>query len=194
LIRLEVVRSGHALKHKLMLGLGRFVIGAMPPDILRILFHRHTFFGKPVGLLTQAVLRGPSDWSVGERELFAAYVSAKNRCRFCAGAHCAVAGRALGRDVVDDAISGEAVNLGAKARAILPFLEKLTLTPERVAAEDVKVLRAAGISDDAIVDVAYVAMLFSMYNRIVDAIGCETMDSKQVDAVSKMLLEKGYDL
>jgi AhpD family alkylhydroperoxidase len=27
-------------------------------------------------------MRGPSDWSVGERELFAAFVSNLNQCRF----------------------------------------------------------------------------------------------------------------
>jgi hypothetical protein len=27
-------------------------------------------------------MRGPSDWSVGEREFFAAFVSARNRCVF----------------------------------------------------------------------------------------------------------------
>ena len=29
-----------------------------------------------------ALLRGPSAWSVGERELFAAFVSALNHCHF----------------------------------------------------------------------------------------------------------------
>jgi len=28
------------------------------------------------------VMRGPSDWSVGERELFAAFVSSLNQCPF----------------------------------------------------------------------------------------------------------------
>jgi uncharacterized peroxidase-related enzyme len=195
MIRLDVVRNGHAFKHKMMLGLGRFIVGAKPPDILRILFHRHAFFGKPVGLLTDAVLRGPSEWSVGERELFAAYVSTKNRCRFCAGAHAAVAARALGFDAVADTIaSGSMEGLSDKVRAILPFLEKLTLDPELVDAADVRALRAAGISNEAIVDAAYVVMLFCMYNRLVDAVGCEPMDLKQLGPISKMLLEKGYDL
>jgi uncharacterized peroxidase-related enzyme len=195
MIRLEAVRTGHALKHKLMLGLGRFLIGAQPPDIMRILFHRHEFWGKPVGLLTQAVLRGASEWTVGERELFAALVSARNQCRFCTGAHAAIASRAIGGVDVLEIIEGRGrAALSPKVQAILPFIEKLTLEPDTVSPADVEELRAAGISRDAILDAAYVVMLFCMYNRIVDAIGCEPMEAEQLVHVSKVLLEKGYDL
>ncbi|MGH7438208.1 MAG: carboxymuconolactone decarboxylase family protein [Polyangiaceae bacterium] len=195
MIRLDVVRRGHGLKHKLMLGLGRLVIGADPPDILRVLFHRHDLWGKPVGVLTDAVLRGPSEWSVGERELFATYVSAKNACRFCTVAHQGIAGQALGKELVDRVVAtGDAPGLSDKARVALPFVEKLTLEPERVTAADLEPLRRAGISNDAIVDLAYVVMLFCMYNRIVDAMGCEPVPPDQVAAVAHMLLEKGYDI
>jgi uncharacterized peroxidase-related enzyme len=194
MIRLEVVRSGHALKHKLKLALGRFMIGAQPPDIMRILFHRHDFWGKPVGALTNAVLRDDSEWTVGERELFAAWVSAKNRCRFCTGAHAEVARRALGGLDIEGILAGKADGIAPKARLMLPLLEKLTLDPEAVGPGDIEPLTAAGVSRTAILDAAYVVMLFSMYNRIVDAIGCEPMDPKQVVHVAKVLLEKGYDL
>jgi len=30
----------------------------------------------------QQIMRGPSDWSPGKRELFAAFVSAQNQCVF----------------------------------------------------------------------------------------------------------------
>jgi uncharacterized peroxidase-related enzyme len=195
MIRLDVVRRGHGIKHKLMLGLGKMVIGADPPDILRVLFHRHAFWGKPAGALTHAVLRGPSEWSVGERELFATYVSAKNACRFCTTSHQGIAGRALGQAFVDQVIStGDAPALSDKARVALPFLEKLTLEPEKVTAADLEPLRRARVSTDAIVDLAYIVMLFCMYNRIVDAFGCEPVAADQLAAVAKMLLEKGYDL
>ena len=59
---------------------------------------------------------------------------------------------------------------------------------------DLQSLRDAGISDDAIADAVYVCFLFNTFNRLVFALGCEVMDAKQLDKVSKMLLEKGYDL
>jgi hypothetical protein len=41
------------------------------------------FFGVPMGAWTQAAMRGPSTWSVGERELMAAMVAKWNSCAFC---------------------------------------------------------------------------------------------------------------
>ena len=51
-------------------------------DVQRALTYRPERFGAPFSALCQQVLRGPSDWSVGERELFAAFVSAQNQCPF----------------------------------------------------------------------------------------------------------------
>jgi len=51
-------------------------------DVRNVLSHRPERFGGPFGDALQEVMRGPSDWSVGERELFAAFVSARNRCLF----------------------------------------------------------------------------------------------------------------
>ena len=56
--------------------------GNMPPDVVRTLRYRASLFGRPFSVLTQAVMRGPSEWTVGERELFAAYVSRVNDCSF----------------------------------------------------------------------------------------------------------------
>ena len=40
------------------------------------------FFGAPMNEVFQEVMRGPSEWSIGERELMAAYVSKTNECEF----------------------------------------------------------------------------------------------------------------
>jgi len=54
----------------------------VPEDVVKIMLYRPEFFGKPYAALTHAVMRGPSSWSVGERELFAAFTSHKNACQF----------------------------------------------------------------------------------------------------------------
>ena len=52
------------------------------PDILKVICHRPGYFGAPYSAAVQSALRGPSAWTVGERELFAAFVSRQNECRF----------------------------------------------------------------------------------------------------------------
>jgi hypothetical protein len=44
--------------------------------------YRSELFGRPFSALLQRAMRGPSEWSPGERELFAAFVSAQNQCVF----------------------------------------------------------------------------------------------------------------
>jgi uncharacterized peroxidase-related enzyme len=194
-MRLQVLTSGHGLKHKLMIKASPLLLGAPAPDVMKVLWYRHGFFGVPMGKLEQQVLRGDSEWSVGEREAFAAWVSIKNACRFCADAHSAIANRALGREVaqsLDGAFREDA--LDERARAILPFLEKLTLSPESLGEADLVPLRAAGISDEAILDAAYVCLIFSTFNRMVEAFGCARLTPAQVRLATKLLLEKGYEV
>ena len=64
-----------------MLGLMRVVMGHAP-GVVRTLLYRKEFFGRPFSQLTQQVMRGDSPWSVGEREMFAAFVSRLNQCVF----------------------------------------------------------------------------------------------------------------
>jgi hypothetical protein len=56
--------------------------GASTPDVARVLAYQPALFGAPFSMCLENVMRGPSDWSVGERELFAAFVSRKNQCPF----------------------------------------------------------------------------------------------------------------
>ena len=51
-------------------------------DIIRTLMYRSDLFGAPFSEAVHQALRGPSDWRVGERELFAAFVSYQNHCPF----------------------------------------------------------------------------------------------------------------
>lgn len=80
-MRLRKVHTGHRFREKVILGIMRVVAGHAP-GVVRTLFYRKEFFGQPFSELTQQVMRGPSPWSVGERELFAAFVSRLNQCVF----------------------------------------------------------------------------------------------------------------
>jgi hypothetical protein len=81
-MRLRVVEHGHRLRQKLIMGVIRLLSRRRVVDIIRTLLYRPEFFGGPISDWTQAVMRGPSAWSVGERELFAAFTSRLNQCVF----------------------------------------------------------------------------------------------------------------
>jgi hypothetical protein len=81
-MRLQAVERGHRLPQKLIIALIRLTSGLRAVDIIRTIFYRPEFFGRPISAWTQAVMRGPSSWNVWERELFAAFVSNLNKCRF----------------------------------------------------------------------------------------------------------------
>jgi hypothetical protein len=81
-MRLPKVHAGHPPKTKLLLGLIRVMSRAPVPGVVRTLFYRTDFFGARMRPLTHDAMRGPSAWSVGEREIFAAFVSRLNQCEF----------------------------------------------------------------------------------------------------------------
>ena len=91
--------------------------------------------------------------------------------------------------VIDDWRSAP---LDAKLRATLGFLEKLTLQPNDVRPADVAPLRRAGLSDAAIEDAINVCALFSIYDRLADALGWYLPDAAGYAASAQNLVSRGY--
>jgi len=81
-VRLPILDNGHRAPQKLLLALTRLVTRSEPVDVVKVFMYRPEFFGKPFCDLVHVVLRGPSDWTVGERELFGAFTSKLNACTF----------------------------------------------------------------------------------------------------------------
>jgi alkylhydroperoxidase family enzyme len=81
-----------------------------------------------------------------------------------------------------------------RLRATLGFLEKLTLRPSEVTSEDAKAVRAAGVSEDALVDAIHVCALFSMIVRLADALGWDVPPPESFAARAPAMLEGGYAL
>jgi len=81
-MRLRKVGHGHALRERVTMWMMRVMLRARVPDVVRTLMYRPRFFGRGMLPLVQQVMRGPSAWSPGERELMAAFVSRLNHCPF----------------------------------------------------------------------------------------------------------------
>lgn len=81
-MRLDCVERGHEPSEAQVLELIRMQRGAEPPDVLKTLHYRPELFGRPFSDALDLAMRGSSDWSVGERELFAGFVSSLNQCPF----------------------------------------------------------------------------------------------------------------
>ena len=81
-MRLERLDRGHPLKTKLLFFVMRLLSGFRAPDVVKTLRYRPEFFGGLMSGVFQEVMRGSSAWTVGDRELMAAYVSRVNACEF----------------------------------------------------------------------------------------------------------------
>ena len=81
-MRLAVVDRGHAPGEAALLDQIRERSGAEPLGVVKTLLYRPELFGRPFSDAMEQTMRGPSDWSAGERELFAAFTSLLNQCPF----------------------------------------------------------------------------------------------------------------
>jgi Uncharacterized conserved protein len=79
-------------------------------------------------------------------------------------------------------------------RATLGFLEKLTLRPANVSREDADAVRAAGVSDDALVDAIHVCALFSMIVRLADSLDWDVPSYESFAERADGMLASGYAL
>ena len=81
-MRLDVVDRGHAAAEAAMLDEIRSRTGREPLGVVKTLLYRPELFGRPFSDALETAMRGPSEWSAGERELFAAFTSLLNQCPF----------------------------------------------------------------------------------------------------------------
>ena len=81
-MRLKILESGQGVFTRIKFALVELIFRMRMPDVVRTLSYRPDFFGKPFSDLVQSGLRESTNWSDGECELFAAFVSNRNQCPF----------------------------------------------------------------------------------------------------------------
>ncbi|HXR11334.1 MAG TPA: hypothetical protein VN770_03495 [Gaiellaceae bacterium] len=81
-MRLAVLDNGHAPAEAAALREIAERSGREPLGVVKTLMYRPELFGRPFSEELDRVMRGPSEWSTGERELFAGFTSLLNQCPF----------------------------------------------------------------------------------------------------------------
>lgn len=191
-MRLPEVERGASLGNRLLIGFISTVMRMRLPDAARVAFY-HKNFGRPLGAWTHAAMRGSSSWTIGERELMAAVVAKWNSCEFCVGAHSAVAAKQLARPTIDQTLADyRAAPIANGFRATLGFLEKMTLHPADLSADDARTVLRAGVTSEALTDAIAVASAFNIVTRYADALDFAIPSPSEFDKAGDMLLKRGY--
>jgi uncharacterized peroxidase-related enzyme len=192
-MRLKILTSGYGFGTKVLFALIHAVSRQPVPDAAKLVFYRPEFYGAPMKEITQEAMRGPSAWSVGDRELMAAFVSQANECAFCIGAHTATAARAYHNEAKVSAVLAdlETAPIDEPLRATLRLLGKLT-AEQAVTADDMRAVLAAGVSREQIEDALAVGFAFNTTDRLADAFGFFVPGPKAFEAGAKFLLRRGY--
>jgi uncharacterized peroxidase-related enzyme len=192
-MRLGEVERGDSVRHRLLIALISRIARFRLPDAARVAFYDRRFAGPALGEWTQWAMRGPSAWTVPERELMAAAVASWNACPFCVGAHGAIAVHGMDRAVVEAVLEDYlSAPIPTRLRSALAFLETLTREPDALAAADVLVAVSDGLTVEELRDVAAVGAVFNIVTRYANALDFEIPSPADFDAGAAMLLRRGY--
>ncbi len=88
----------------------------------------------------------------------------------------------------------ESAPIDKKIKEMLRFIEKMTLRPEELSAEDAQRLREVGLSDAAIKDAIGVAFAFNLIDRLADSFAFEVPSADFFAKGAPMLLKRGYKM
>jgi uncharacterized peroxidase-related enzyme len=192
-MRLDILNHGYRPTTKLLFAVIRLASRHPVPDAAKLVFYRPDFYGDRAKDFTHEAMRGPSDWSVGDRELMAAYISEVNESAFCIGAHTATATQAYQKEVQVTAVLAdlESAAIAEPLKATLRMLGKLT-REGKVTADDMRDVLAAGVSPQQVKDALAVCAAFNITNRLADAFGFDLLTPEDYEAGAKYLLKRGY--
>jgi len=188
-MRLSVLVKGHRWPQRLTLSVIRIVGRGEPDPVASLSLYRPEFFGRAWLRFCESIMRGPSEWTDGERELIAAFVSRLNACPFCVGVHTGTSTLLLGDNFGVERLS-DWRNAGFEPRlaAVFELVEKSTSAPESMTAAD----RPPSVSADAAADALYVAFLFNTINRLANAFDFEWTDDADRMRLARGLNQMGY--
>ncbi|MGZ8260114.1 MAG: peroxidase-related enzyme [Caldimonas sp.] len=135
-----------------------FLAYAHRPDEFRAFFAYHDAL----------LLRESGSLTKGDKEMIIVATSGANRCLYCVVAHGALLRIYEKSPLVADqvAVNHHKAEITPRQRAMLDFAMKVTLESHRIDDADFRALREHGFSDDDAWDIAAIAALFGLSNRM----------------------------
>lgn len=192
-MRLREVERGDSVRSKALIRIISLALGARLPDAARVAFYHKGFVGSALGAWTQEAMRGPSEWSVAERELMAAMVATWNSCPFCIGAHRSIAVLGMDQAVAEACLADyHTAPISEQLRATLAFLETMTARPDELTAADARKTMAAGVTRQQLTDAVAVASVFNIITRYANALGFAIPTEAEYAKSATMMLKRGY--
>jgi uncharacterized peroxidase-related enzyme len=121
----------------------------------------------------EELMKGDSGLTKAEREMIAVVVSVANSCAYCIAAHSAALRKIAKDEALADQVAADhrQAAISDRMKAALDYAVKLTRDIEGVTEADVDGLRAAGWTDEDVMDIAEVTAMFNFSNRLASGLG-----------------------
>jgi uncharacterized peroxidase-related enzyme len=144
-----------------------FLALARRPDEFRAFFAYH-----------DALMEKPGGLSKAEREMIVVATSGVNACTYCVVAHGAILRIRAKNPLIADqvAVNYRKADLAPRHRAMLDFAVKVAERSHAIDDADYEDLKRHGLSDDDAWDIAAIAALFAMSNRLANAFAIRPND------------------
>ena len=107
------------------------------------------------------------------RELIITYTSGLNQCDFCYNTHKAVSEQLGIDEKVFDQLKTDidSAQVDERLKPVLRYVNKLTLTPDRITQADAQQIFDAGWDENVFLDVIFLCAVVNCMNRFVSGIG-----------------------
>jgi AhpD family alkylhydroperoxidase len=168
---LHQIERGAYFNHRLLRRFISLASGMRFRGAARIALKKRPLLGTSLGAWTQSAMRGPSAWSIAERELMAAMAAQWNACALCTDMLGAAAATHMGGAAVDAVLSDyHSAPISEGLKATLEFLEIMTLRPKSMTEEHVSAVIDSGISMETLIDAIEVAVVLKLITRYAGAL------------------------
>ena len=159
--RIEAVQEKSGFVPNVFLALAR------RPDEFRAFFAYHDALMEKAGGLSKA-----------EREMIVVATSGVNNCQYCVVAHGAILRIRAKNPLIADqvAVNYRKADLAPRHKAMLDFAVKVAERSHEIDDADYEELKSHGFSDDDAWDIAAIAAMFAMSNRLANAFSIRPND------------------